>query len=74
MEVEVYFPYDNTYIEAGVYDYTSTFKFKCASTHYAHSENLDDSEIPLTEEEVKEKAIEWYWQRKLKNMDCKKSV
>ena len=72
-EIEIYFPYDNTYIEAGVYDYTSTFKFKCASTHFAHSENLDDDEMPLTEAEVKEKAIEWYRQQ-LRNMDSDKSV
>ena len=73
-EIETYFPYDGTFIEACIHDYTSTWKFKCAWTHFEHRENMSQDDLPKTEKEVKEKAIEWYWKYKLKDMDLDISI
>ena len=68
-EIEVYFPYNGTYIEAGIYDYTSTFKFICNWQHWEYSMNLDRHNLPSSETEVKEMAIKQYRRHQLKTMD-----
>ena len=68
-EIEIYFPHKDTYIEAVIHDYTSTFKFICSWQHWKYSENLDRADLPSDENELKEMAIKKYQRHQLENME-----
>lgn len=72
-EIEVYFPHDNTYIEANVQDWTRCWRFTCAWQHTRIRQDINIEDIPTDEATLKQMAIECYEQHKLRqslrNMD-----
>ena len=73
-EMEIRFPYDGTYIDACVHDYTSTFKLICSWTHFQHRKNISADDIPDNEDRLKEIAIQTYWAHQLKNMEMSHAI
>lgn len=72
-EIECYFPYDGTYIDATIHDYTSKWRFSVAWKHTELRETIQPENIPADEASLRRMAINRYekhrWQHLLENMD-----
>ena len=77
-EIESYFPYDGTYLDATVHDYTRKWRFRVAWEHTDLRETIAPDNIPTNEAELQQMAIQRYeshkWQNALRNMDSNKQV
>ena len=64
-ELEIRFPYQGTYIDAGVYDYTSRWLFKCGWQHVEFRVTINPKNLPENHKALanflKRKAVRMYW-------------
>ena len=56
-ELEIYFPYNDTYIEASVHNYTSKWRFTVAWQHTKIRKTIQASDIPTDKNSLKQMAI-----------------
>ena len=72
-EIEVYFPYDGTYLDASVQDWTRRWLFTCAWQHTKISQAILVADLPADEDTLKQMAIDCYerhkWRNLLRDMD-----
>ena len=77
-EIESYFPYDGTYLDATVHDCTSRWRFSVAWQHTELRETIAPENIPTDESALQRMAIKRYeshkWQNALRNMDSDNQV
>ena len=77
-EIESYFAYDGTYLDATVHGYTSKWRFSVAWEHIELRETITPDNIPTDEPTLQQMAIERYeshkWRNALRNMDSDKQV
>ena len=66
-EIESYFPYDGTYLDATVHDYTSRWRFSVAWQHTELRETIAPENIPTDESALQRMAIKRYESHKWQN-------